>query len=788
LGIWKDPLQHEPTPYEVLGVPRGAQKPEVERAVVAAIRRGVRSLEAQVARRALLTPAERASCDLLLYDPAVLERLNPSPLRDPTVLHASRRLATGEAWERQLRARFPDAGIAHSLGVLWYWWARHEQERLEALVGAAPDRARQSDGSKSQLILAARQKTGGACALKASECTEPDCVWREDCATAGVTAQEAWKRAVIYWSMLASTPEVWNGRLGLSEAESAALRKNFIEDLSNRLVDCAQHYSQQFAADHPLAASFRQLKLCLASELKTSAAMAQSGYRTKRGRVAAGVLMLQHLGLLEKVREQVDGLLERTPGNQALRELRALLSPHFPIIILVEEERAQEALEAIERLPGKDKESLEIRRLRCKALLIAGRQRASVNECARALDYWTQALNLGAGEDLDAEVRRQVVASCQSQGHELERRDADRAADILERGLRLTQDPKLRLQLAELLVGRGIDAFNKAQEAIKTARGAKARSLIKELERARHHIARAKELGSARAAANLETAEEILSGLKLQMSEGLLDLPEAAERPWREANAAVQRKDWDTAIERLREALKLAGGSRPGLTQRLASALANRGIQRANQAVQSLSVAHQAHGAELMGLIQEIQNHYDDDQCAICKKSKLFNTAGTEWFTVTLKGGKTGQLCLMCMMRLQQLQNDRPTPDPNSVALLRSGESDLAEASTLDPTSTHIQKNLRDVRETLRQLSSEPESHTTVERSQAPHPAAAPRPAPGPAPHRPRRPSPTPAPGSPPPAPTPGSAATPSVGVRFLKATWWLWAAGLGWLLVKGCQ
>ena len=220
----KDPLHIGSTPYETLGVGRGAAKAEVEKAFAEALRHHVPPHVAQAARDALVRKekrTERALCDVLLYEDECLARLTPNPLEDASGLSPRKRLASARAWEQQLKRGFPDVGIAHSLGVLWYWWAMHEEQRQDALVSALPVEQLADKQSKSGLLKAACAKNGARCEPGGRNCERTDCVWREDCYSSAPPLEEMWGRVIAYWSMLSVSPDLWDGQ-GLSQAEVAA--------------------------------------------------------------------------------------------------------------------------------------------------------------------------------------------------------------------------------------------------------------------------------------------------------------------------------------------------------------------------------------------------------------------------------------------------------------------------------------------------------------------------------------------------------------------------------------
>jgi hypothetical protein len=81
--------------------------------------------------------------------------------------------------------------------------------------------------------------------------------------------------------------------------------------------------------------------------------------------------------------------------------------------------------------------------------------------------------------------------------------------------------------------------------------------------------------------------------------------------------------------------------------------------------------------------------------CAKCGQQKLCDPYGNPidlWYNVTLPTGITVLVCSGCKVLLE-----RRAPDALTVERLRSAETDLHEASELDPSNEQIQKNLRDL-------------------------------------------------------------------------------------------
>lgn len=552
-GLLKDPLHTELTPYEVLKVDRGVAKPAVESAFMAALARRVPPNKAKAARDALLNPVKRARCDMLLYSEEALSQLQPNPLQDKEALTPVKRLATAKAWERQIIAGFPDLGKAHCLGILWYWWVLYEETRCEAMLDALGEDKVPKTGTKTDILQALRKKEGVACKPGKDDCGKTDCAWRDDCQTAAPTLIGMWEKVIAYWSMLEATREGWNGRIGLADEEAKQVRKEILSNMQNRLNDRSQWYGRQLGGDHPMATGYRELLVAFSSENKIARAMAASGYRTKRGRICAGGLMLQHLHLLDRVRSQVDGLVKQHRSNADLRNLQNMLSPFFPLQVLLDNNKPDEALERIAHLPEAEQQDKQVLEIKSQALLLRGRQQYSVKRLDAALESWADALECGASKQTREQIEKEVVSSCHKEAKDCTHRDRDRAIDVLEMGLVMVKDQKLEMVLADALAQRAIDVFNKGQRELGNKPSAATRQrIVKGFKKARTELERAVKLGSKRAIENLKIADRILQAT----TGGLHDLPVAITKLAEAAHAAAQQDNWDTAVAKLEEATR----------------------------------------------------------------------------------------------------------------------------------------------------------------------------------------------------------------------------------------
>jgi len=759
----KDPLQTEQTPYEVLGIPSGTTSAEVDRAFMEALRRRVPPNIAKSARDALLDESRRAWTDARLYDDSALAQVSPSPVENPDVLGRGHRLATATQWERQLKARFPDPHLVHCLAVLWYWWAHFEQERFSALVDAAVESGGLPHGdlSRRKLLQTLRKREGVACEPSRShQCNNADCPWREDCFSPAPPLKELWERAIAYWVALACTDEFWSGSLGLTPEAAQHVRDRVIDSLRTTLLNLVTRYES--ALDHKSLALERvkglgprrvealhriglhtlrdvaragvsrvaaadgfsrkmatrlveqaraflgdiaslpnqyvHLDVALTTELE-AATLAGKTVSTRHGKVACGRLMLTHMGVLERVRRQVDEQLQRQPKSKRLRRLRDALSPYSAILTLVNQGRAEAALEVLDGLPREERKKSEAKAVRTRVLRKLARDQLELDHTAQALDLWEEALACAGRGPLAEETREEVANYCHSKAASMPSSRRDDAIRILERALKLTDDDKCRSTLAAYLTERGIAHFLEGQKELEQMpeeiRGlcdrARAATERGDFDTAVELLRKANSI--ARTLQNTSPADR--SKAKAKCEKGLHDLSRAARLG--NPRAKEQREAGRNVLN------AMSDDWRVHLRKSLAAALAARGINKANQALERLSRAADAHNKQVEALLFAIQRGalggrvglYGMQTCAMCS-----NLATHTWQP---PDGPSVPLCTRHVGELQRLL-EPPKPPASDIRLLQEAEADLAEALELDPENEHIRKNHDDAAEVLEKL------------------------------------------------------------------------------------
>ncbi|MBI5085014.1 MAG: hypothetical protein HZB13_10515, partial [Acidobacteria bacterium] len=482
----------------------------------------------------------------------------------------------------------PNLGYAHCLGVLWYWWALHEERRVDALLEkAGGTKVMAADPSSKRALLregllaegvTCKPEDGANCAMK-------DCAWREDCLSSAPELSHMWERVVACWGMLAAAPEFWKGFEGLTPDQSKELKKTAMNTLRESLLKQCRRWDERLPKDQlrpgvaPPADKYRRLDMMLTAELESAETMLEVGVRTKRGPVACGALMLSALGMEAMARERVATVLQQRPASKTLQRLLDLLSPHRHIAMLVNQNLPKEALKELLALPEAVREGPELRPLMARSLFMLASQKSEMGEVKSALTEWGGAIRCAHGLAFEQEIRKAMVDAVAPAATALEDSDRDGAIALLKEALELGTDGKLQSQLAENYVVRGINTFNEAQQ--KAQREGLTDAVMAMLESGLADLEEAVRLGSKRAVKQAEAARGAMSYARC----GMANAPKEIEELLIRARQAIKEKKLDAGIDCLREARRKLGRKTPeSVIQMLSGALNARGVQRANQA------------------------------------------------------------------------------------------------------------------------------------------------------------------------------------------------------------
>jgi tetratricopeptide (TPR) repeat protein len=358
-------------------------------------------------------------------------------------LKACRRDEAAAAWEKAQKGDPGNFGIAHSLGLLYFWWA----QELEA------------------------QRKG-----------------RE--------AVAAWEGAIRNWVVLSYGNSYWThwkeereracGPIPDSAVEG--LRRKLTEQLDRKIADYQNDYlTQKHAAD---ARRLSMLSLELAAEVRTAEALKRVGESLRRqGKEAdlpplCGVLMLKHLGQLE-VAQRLLALVEVTQTNEASTEqLHWCLSPWVFPWIMVQEHRYEEAIDHLEKCL-RDSPSQDGHDLLAIASLERGNLLAKAGEVGRALEVWKDGLaHVRARKKTGDQIIQQAEKAAIKEATRLQREEGqdglEKAIQLLEKAMNVADTRRVKENLSELYTSLGVKEGNDQSQS-ESRRIAKAK---KNLERA----------------------------------------------------------------------------------------------------------------------------------------------------------------------------------------------------------------------------------------------------------------------------------------------------------------
>jgi tetratricopeptide (TPR) repeat protein len=339
-------------------------------------------------------------------------------------LKMNKRKEAAAAWEDALQKNPTNMKIAHSLGLLYYWWAQSlETQHLgnEATVAW--------EGAIRNLVAVAYD----------------DAFW----------ARWLQERTPVIGHVLPAAAE--------------ALRKGLTDQIARRISDCQNDYlTRKRDAD---AARMGQLSLKVAAELQTANALKHvQASLLRQGKKAdfpplCGVLMLTHLHKVETAQNLL-ALVQATQTNAASTEqLRWCLSPWVFPWIMVQEHRYEDAIVHIEKQLTVQASSKDGHDLLATASLERGKILAAAGEVVDALHVWKAGLGhvrnvAKTGEEIKTAAENAAV----KEATRLQNTDGEaglkKAISLLELAQTIVDSKRLRQNLAEFYTRLGIEVGN----------------------------------------------------------------------------------------------------------------------------------------------------------------------------------------------------------------------------------------------------------------------------------------------------------------------------------------
>ena len=565
--LLKDPLQLEPTPYEILNIDPSADAATVKKAMGPAIMARKYDMQSiQMANRTLLDPERRAYNDLLMYPVDKIQSVIQAEAQAGLMLSLENRMATAETWRKQLLADFPDFVLLHALALVWYWWAKYEADRHLAIVHTLDSKGvRVSQITRKDTLVVKVAGLEGCDHQPGSDCSNPDCPWHHDCSYKGLQLYETWEKAIAYMTLLIYTPKVWeeqvDGQDGVVESVCETLRIQFEAELTN--------LNKGFAATSAssLAGQFQQLLIDFETERKTASLM--KGVRftfnnstSKAFSLGTGRLLMRETERLATVRSAIDGGLKAGKGSKtflnSLNELQYLLSPFANIAQQLNRERWSHALDMINALTPEEQSQQEVRNMKVQALIGLGVQEMELGKEKAAIQYWQEAQSLqgqgdhwaSAKDDIQREVLKRVAV--------LSQRDSEAAITLLEQVIDLVEGcEQLTSRLGTLYFSAGIDLINSVPEVLNESDRLPDERDVEKINRGIALLQKAEANGDTRATTQLRTARELRDQLDaIVVMQEVNRLREAAVE-------SAKAGHWDQAASQLLTALSILPPAAP---------------------------------------------------------------------------------------------------------------------------------------------------------------------------------------------------------------------------------
>jgi tetratricopeptide (TPR) repeat protein len=391
-------------------------------------------------------------------------------------------------------------------------------------------------------------------------------------------------------------------------------------------------------------------------------------------------MMLENMGLLRGMKSKIKEEIKKNPNNGTLKILTRALSDIPLIELLINKLKYDEALKKIEQQSAEDRESEEFCVLKCKSLFKLGKQQWDLKKPVDALASWEQATDCRFSEKFKDDIHKEIVTRSLAYAATSSNRP-DETVAILEMALDLVKDAKIKLALGDALAKSGNKTIYDAYQTVEIKKEDPTPKLIAACEKAVKDIQKASELGSDLARKSLDSARKYLEVLKSWKIKKLKDL----------AYDAAKTQNWDKAIDYLTEAISKAGQEVPDQIRKdLAVCYLNRGMNRVNSAYGTLNADAEYYKSQF----DSVMNTFSGGSCP------HYGTAGF----MKLADGRQVSLCSDCAARVQELLSSKPEPSYEMIALMQSGEEDIAEAAEIDPSDVQIKQRLSEVRGLLSML------------------------------------------------------------------------------------
>lgn len=660
----KDPLQVEPSPYEVLNVDFTASTNEINKAMPRAIMAGKYNTNVITNARLVLTdPQKKAVINLLMYpaDRIItaigLESDNELPLS------LDQRLKTIQLWKDSLLTRFPDDTLLHALALAWYWWGEYESDRYLALVQRLNKVGETSYRITRKETLLEKVAQAESCGFQPGpNCPKKDCPWHMDCVNKSPSLQEVWEKSIAYMTLMISTPKIWPEQVRVDGVSADEVCQN----LRNRYERSITKYLKAFNSYEAtsLASMIGQIELDFKTERMTASLMTEMRITDKTSNesysLGLGRFLLREVNKLPSTQTTVTRAVQAGQGSESflknLRELEFLLSPYANIYHQITRQRWTQALDLIDSLSPVERDHRLVQVMQTQAFLGMGFQEFELSKTESAITYWKKAKTIQEGNSYWEQAVPRIVKLVLQQAAKIEKINEDESIKVLENAhLLLDENQEITTRLANLLTTTGIHDVVVVQKKIEKQQPTQ--EDIDIVKQGVQRLSRAAALGNAKAKEQLELAQKFLDHLSIRTGsrQAHTSTPPVAQSDIREiedlrksAASAAERGSWDQAVTYL---------------------------DKAHSIVKALSFSGS----------RDLQQNIEKE-LSICLTKSAIESVNA--ILEPIEKGNFGNLLSL-------------------KATLKRSESLLKRANMLDPGNAHILKNLATVRDLLKKFGNE---------------------------------------------------------------------------------
>lgn len=398
-------------------------------------------------------------------------------LASPDQLLPPQRARQEAAWRQAFTARFPDAAALHCLAICWYWSARSADT---------------------------------------------------------TSADGQWRLAAAAWAALLANGRRWERPAAAYDQVTDRIGARLLNDLANA------EQTHRDAGRAEAADRLRAVARDFESERESARQVAGAGLMLEGGPFTCGAMLIDALDLRGPVERALDRHERERPGDAGVARVRAALSGLRRIEWLLTNHDPDTALNLLEALPPRDRQSAEVASLEARAQLAIAKRHADAGQGEQALAIWERVL---ASHDRDAatQAQRAIVRFCRVTASGSQASRTNETVRLLERGYEATDDVEVGHDLAALLLTRSLDEIAQTLKGVDLRTAPAPAAAIGTLRVALKSLDRATQLGSPRSEDQARWVRGVLNDYEMSRrvrgEVAFNDLPAATRRRLVEALA-----------------------------------------------------------------------------------------------------------------------------------------------------------------------------------------------------------------------------------------------------------